>query len=38
MKKLDIFKTIQLIVYIVLALACAGLILLNPDLGSLTVE
>ena len=32
MKKLDIFKTIQLIVYIVLALACAGLILLNPDL------
>ena len=32
MKKLDIFKTSQLIVYIVLALACAGLILLNPDL------
>ena len=32
MKKLDIAKTIQLIVFIILALVCAGLILLNPEL------
>ena len=32
MKKLDIAKTIQLIVFIIVALICAGLILLNPEL------
>lgn len=32
MKKLDIFKTIQLIIFIVIALACASLILLNPEI------
>lgn len=32
MKKLDIAKTIQLIVFIIVALVCAVLILLNPEL------
>lgn len=32
MKKLDIAKTIELIVFFVLALACAGLVLLDPEL------
>lgn len=32
MKKLDIAKTIELIVFLVLALACAGLVLLDPEL------
>lgn len=32
MKKLDIAKTIQLIVFIIIALICAWLILMNPEL------
>ena len=32
MKKFDIAKTIQLIVFIIITLICAGLILMNPEL------
>ncbi len=32
MKKLDIAKTVELIVFLLLALACAGLVLLDPEL------
>lgn len=32
MKKLDISKTIQLIIYLLLALACTSLVLLDPEL------
>ena len=38
MKKFDISKTIQLIIYIILALACGALVLLDPEIYHLVAS